>query len=64
MQNVVMISEDLAKTLNQYLGSQPFDNIAGLVISFRQTVVPQLQKLEAARAEAKPAEPTDTPKTE
>jgi len=26
--------------------------------------VPQLQKLEAARAENKPAESTDTPKTE
>lgn len=51
MMQPIMISEELAKALNQYLGSQPFDNIANLVIAFRQAVLPQLQQIEKLRQE-------------
>jgi CTP-dependent riboflavin kinase len=57
--NPVFISEEIAKALNQYLGSQPFDNIANLVIAYRQAVLPQLQKIEQLRQEQaqQPQEP-------
>ncbi len=64
MQNVVIISEDLAKALNQYLGVQPFDQVANLIVPFRQSVVPQLQNIEKARIEAKAAEVTPEVKPE
>lgn len=51
MMQPITISEELARALNQYLGTQPFDQIANLVIAYRQSVLPQIQELEKARAE-------------